>query len=232
MPARPAQRKAQFAPIGERAAVHLIALARTCRRRSARRARRSRRRWRRSRRAGLRGGGAERLVPHAGLPGRVGAGLRQRRGGARRGAGAGGGARAAARGRGASSGGGAAARWGPRVCDLDLLASGERVLPDAATVRGWIAREGARAARDAAGAGPAASAAAGARLRAGAARRGRAGLAASAPRADGARDAGGAAGRGARRDRASDPTLTVAGLGACPCARRRRALDTALSRQT
>ncbi len=33
-------------------------------------------------------------------------------------------------------------RWEPRVCDLDLIASGARVLPDAATVRGWIAREG------------------------------------------------------------------------------------------
>ena len=36
------------------------------------------------------------------------------------------------------------ARWGPRVCDLDLLASGATVLPDAATVRGWIGREGER----------------------------------------------------------------------------------------
>ena len=35
-------------------------------------------------------------------------------------------------------------RWEPRVCDLDLLASGESVLPDAATVRDWIARAGAR----------------------------------------------------------------------------------------
>ena len=35
-------------------------------------------------------------------------------------------------------------RWGPRVCDLDLLASGASVLPDAATVREWIGREGAR----------------------------------------------------------------------------------------
>jgi 2-amino-4-hydroxy-6-hydroxymethyldihydropteridine diphosphokinase len=33
-------------------------------------------------------------------------------------------------------------RWEPRVCDLDLIASGARVLPDAATVAGWIAREG------------------------------------------------------------------------------------------
>jgi 2-amino-4-hydroxy-6-hydroxymethyldihydropteridine diphosphokinase len=35
------------------------------------------------------------------------------------------------------------ARWGPRVCDLDLLASGATVRPDAATVRAWIARTGA-----------------------------------------------------------------------------------------
>lgn len=35
-------------------------------------------------------------------------------------------------------------RWGPRVCDLDLLASGQIVLPDAATVRDWIGRAGAR----------------------------------------------------------------------------------------
>ena len=35
-------------------------------------------------------------------------------------------------------------RWGPRVCDLDLLASGASVLPDAATVREWIGRAGAR----------------------------------------------------------------------------------------
>ena len=35
-------------------------------------------------------------------------------------------------------------RWGPRVCDLDLIASGSSVLPDAATVREWIGREGAR----------------------------------------------------------------------------------------
>lgn len=30
-------------------------------------------------------------------------------------------------------------RWEPRVCDLDLLACGDRLLPDAATVRHWIA---------------------------------------------------------------------------------------------
>jgi 2-amino-4-hydroxy-6-hydroxymethyldihydropteridine diphosphokinase len=35
-----------------------------------------------------------------------------------------------------------ARRWGPRVCDLDLIASGDRVLPDADTVRAWIGREG------------------------------------------------------------------------------------------
>lgn len=34
-------------------------------------------------------------------------------------------------------------RWGPRVCDLDLLASGGAVLPDRATAAAWIAREGA-----------------------------------------------------------------------------------------
>lgn len=35
------------------------------------------------------------------------------------------------------------ARWGPRACDLDLLASGGAVLPDEATARAWMAREGA-----------------------------------------------------------------------------------------
>lgn len=34
-------------------------------------------------------------------------------------------------------------RWGPRACDLDLVASGAAVLPDAATVRSWIDRTGA-----------------------------------------------------------------------------------------
>lgn len=34
-------------------------------------------------------------------------------------------------------------RWGPRVCDLDLVASGAEVRPDAATLRAWIARTGA-----------------------------------------------------------------------------------------
>lgn len=33
-------------------------------------------------------------------------------------------------------------RWAPRACDLDLLASDQTVLPDAATVRSWIARTG------------------------------------------------------------------------------------------
>lgn len=33
-------------------------------------------------------------------------------------------------------------RWEPRLCDLDLIASGARVLPDAVTVRAWIARSG------------------------------------------------------------------------------------------
>jgi 2-amino-4-hydroxy-6-hydroxymethyldihydropteridine diphosphokinase len=38
-----------------------------------------------------------------------------------------------------------AVRWGPRACDLDLLACGDLVMPDAATARDWIARrEGAR----------------------------------------------------------------------------------------
>lgn len=30
-------------------------------------------------------------------------------------------------------------RWGPRACDLDLLAQGDAVLPDAATVGRWMA---------------------------------------------------------------------------------------------
>lgn len=33
-------------------------------------------------------------------------------------------------------------RWGPRVCDLDLIASGDRVLPDPDTLLAWIGREG------------------------------------------------------------------------------------------
>ena len=35
------------------------------------------------------------------------------------------------------------ARWGSRVVDLDLLASGDALRPDRATVAGWIARAGA-----------------------------------------------------------------------------------------
>lgn len=35
-----------------------------------------------------------------------------------------------------------AGRWEPRVCDLDLIASGGLVAPDAATVRGWMERVG------------------------------------------------------------------------------------------
>jgi len=37
-----------------------------------------------------------------------------------------------------------AVRWGPRVCDLDLLACGDTVLPDAAMLGDWIARSDAR----------------------------------------------------------------------------------------
>jgi 2-amino-4-hydroxy-6-hydroxymethyldihydropteridine diphosphokinase len=33
-------------------------------------------------------------------------------------------------------------RWGPRVCDLDLIAAGDAVLPDAATARAWMERTG------------------------------------------------------------------------------------------
>lgn len=33
-------------------------------------------------------------------------------------------------------------RWGPRACDLDLIASGAEVRPDAATLRAWIVRTG------------------------------------------------------------------------------------------
>ncbi|WP_415011438.1 2-amino-4-hydroxy-6-hydroxymethyldihydropteridine diphosphokinase [Amaricoccus sp.] len=36
-----------------------------------------------------------------------------------------------------------AERWGPRACDIDLVASGAVVSPDAATVRGWMERSGA-----------------------------------------------------------------------------------------
>lgn len=37
-------------------------------------------------------------------------------------------------------------RWGPRVCDLDLLAQGDRVMPDRATVERWMSLPPARAA--------------------------------------------------------------------------------------
>src|SRR5690606_7189577 len=36
-------------------------------------------------------------------------------------------------------------RWGPRSCDLDLLARGDLVLPDAATVRRWMGLDPERA---------------------------------------------------------------------------------------
>ena len=39
------------------------------------------------------------------------------------------------------------ARWAPRVCDLDLLAVGDLVLPDAATVRRWMELDPAEARR-------------------------------------------------------------------------------------
>ena len=90
-------------------------------------------------------------------------------------------------------------RWGPRVCDLDLLASGAAVLPDPATVRDWIERVGA-----ARMASPPGLILPHPRLQ----ERGfvlrpladdRAGLAAPAARPDGGRDAGGAAGGGAGR---------------------------------
>jgi 2-amino-4-hydroxy-6-hydroxymethyldihydropteridine diphosphokinase len=32
-------------------------------------------------------------------------------------------------------------RWGPRVCDLDLLIYGDRVIPDRATVERWMAMD-------------------------------------------------------------------------------------------
>lgn len=35
-----------------------------------------------------------------------------------------------------------AVRWGARVCDIDLIASGAEVRPDLETVREWIARTG------------------------------------------------------------------------------------------
>ena len=94
-------------------------------------------------------------------------------------------------------------RWEPRVCDLDLIASGARVLPDAATVRGWIAREG-----DDRLAAPPGLLLPHPRMQ----ERGfvlrplaeiAPGLAAPAARGDGRRDAGGAACRGAHGDRAA-----------------------------
>ena len=39
-------------------------------------------------------------------------------------------------------------RWGARVIDLDLLGCGDRVLPDAPTVRRWMALPAARQSRD------------------------------------------------------------------------------------
>src|SRR5690625_3434205 len=39
-------------------------------------------------------------------------------------------------------------RWGPRVCDLDLLAMGDLVLPDAETLRGWMTLSPERAAHE------------------------------------------------------------------------------------
>lgn len=38
-------------------------------------------------------------------------------------------------------------RWGPRSCDLDLLASGQTVLPDVPTVRSWMSMSSDQAAR-------------------------------------------------------------------------------------
>jgi 2-amino-4-hydroxy-6-hydroxymethyldihydropteridine diphosphokinase len=40
-------------------------------------------------------------------------------------------------------------RWGPRVCDLDLLGQGDAVLPDAATVERWMALPPERAGQEA-----------------------------------------------------------------------------------
>lgn len=39
-------------------------------------------------------------------------------------------------------------RWGPRVCDLDLLAMGDLVLPDAETLRSWMALSPEQAAHE------------------------------------------------------------------------------------
>ena len=77
-----------------------------------------------------------------------------------------------------------ARRWGPRVCDLDLLASGDAVLPDAATVARLDRALGRAAHGDAARPSAAAPAAARARLRAAAARGRRRRLAAPAARAE------------------------------------------------
>jgi 2-amino-4-hydroxy-6-hydroxymethyldihydropteridine diphosphokinase len=44
-----------------------------------------------------------------------------------------------------------AERWGPRAIDLDLLACGDAVLPDAATVEAWIGLDPARQRREAPG---------------------------------------------------------------------------------
>lgn len=43
-------------------------------------------------------------------------------------------------------------RWAPRACDLDLLACGDAVAPDRATVLDWIALDADRQAREAPGA--------------------------------------------------------------------------------
>ena len=34
-------------------------------------------------------------------------------------------------------------RWGPRACDIDLIAAGDRILPDREAVAAWIAKTGA-----------------------------------------------------------------------------------------
>ena len=38
-------------------------------------------------------------------------------------------------------------RWGPRVCDLDLLMYGDRIIPDRATVEHWMAMDDQEAIR-------------------------------------------------------------------------------------
>lgn len=40
-------------------------------------------------------------------------------------------------------------RWAPRVCDLDLLAAEDRVIPDPQTVRAWMNLDNLQAAREA-----------------------------------------------------------------------------------